>query len=518
MKRKISYLPLFCLWGLLFVTFHVQADNGDILDKKIIKLPKSKGSVYELLGKITDHTGYLFIYDSRVINNEQVAQIKKGEYTIRNAIYEITDNKKLILRLIGNHILIQLPDPIAKPVKDKILKDTIPPLYAIEGTLLDRYTNEPIPFASVGIASNGIGTITNMNGEFRLLVSDTLHNSEVQFSHIGYIPQNLSVITLKGRPNTLSLEPKVISLQEVIVRLVNPQKIIRDMLAERQQNYANQPVYFTSFYREGVEKKKGFVNMTEAVFKIYKTPFAYHPPPDQIKLLKMRRISNIEEQDTFITKMKSGINACLMLDLIKHLPEFLTDEFNYLYNYAHTDITVVDDRIANVITFEQKPEVNDPLYRGELYIDSENNALISARFEIHPKYIRKATNMLVERKSRNLVIAPQQVSYTVSYKPWNGTYYINHIRGDLHFRIKKKNQLFGSTPVHTWFEMVTCRIDTVNVSRFTRNEILQTRTVFSDTNFNYDENFWGDFNVIIPEEKLNEAISKINSKIEETGF
>lgn len=31
-----------------------------------------------------------------------------------------------------------------------------------------------------------------------------------------------------------------------------------------------------------------------------------------------------------------------------------------------------------------------------------------------------------------------------------------------------------------------------------------------------DEKFWGNFNVIPPEEKLNDAISKISSKIEET--
>ena len=36
--------------------------------------------------------------------------------------------------------------------------------------------------------------------------------------------------------------------------------------------------------------------------------------------------------------------------------------------------------------------------------------------------------------------------------------------------------------------------------------------------FNYDEGFWGDFNVILPEDKLNEAISRITSKIEETNY
>lgn len=39
--------------------------------------------------------------------------------------------------------------------------------------------------------------------------------------------------------------------------------------------------------------------------------------------------------------------------------------------------------------------------------------------------------------------------------------------------------------------------------------------VFSDINFVYDNDFWENFNVILPEEELHEAIRKITSQIEE---
>lgn len=257
--------------------------------------------------------------------------------------------------------------------------------------------------------------------------------------------------------------------------------------------------------------------MTEAVFKVYKSAYKHNPAPDQVKLLKMRRIISQQEKDTLIARMKSGINASLNLDLIKELPDFLlTDEKAEPYMYASTDITVIDDRLAHVVYFEQKENINSALYRGELYIDTENNALLRAHFEINPKHIKQATGMLVEKKSRNLKITPQKVTYTVTYKPYNGQYYINHVRGDLFFKIKKRKQLFGTFPLHTWFEMVTCKIDTNQVSRFARSEALPTRTIFAETQFAYDEKFWGNFNVIPPEEKLNEAIGKISSKIEET--
>jgi hypothetical protein len=518
MRATSPYLFVYSLAGLLLTAASpLQADRDEGLGK-IIKLPESKGTVYELLEKVAERSGYLFIYDSQAINNEQLSGIKKGSYTVRQAIYEITGNRRLSLRISGEHILIQLP-PAEQPSPPVISGDSRPAYLTMEGTLLDRYTREPVAYATVGIPAYAIGTVSNRNGDFRLRIPDSLQNPVASISHIGYLTGDIPLEQPPdGAPRVFLLEPKVISIQEVVVRLVNPLRLLHDMRNKRETNYSRQPVYFTAFYREGIERKKGFVNLTEAVFKIYKTPYNNDPSADQVKLLKMRRISNENERDTLITKIKSGINACLMLDMVKNLPDFLLPENEHQYNYVHSDITVIDNRMANIISFEQKKDVKEPLYKGELFLDSENDALLSARFEIHPRYVEKATGMLVTRKSKNLHIASRKVVYHVSYKPWNGTYYINHIRGDLYFKIKKSSRLFSSTTIHTWFEMVTCNIETEDVTRFTRNETLRTRTVFAETDFHYDRDFWGNFNIILPEEKLNEDIRRIISKIEETGY
>lgn len=519
MKPRATYCILCFLIGLLLTAaLPVQADDSDIL-KRIIHLPKSKQTVYHLLGEVSERSGYLFIYDSKVIDNEQIVRIPAGNYTIEDAIRRITGNKELSLRLIGNHILIARQE-------DNTVKEIAPPLtdsiryFKLEGLLRDKFTNEPIPYATVSVSDGSIGSITNQGGEFMLRLPDSLRRSQISFSHLGYQPLEMSGELLAERYSMLSLDPRVVSLQEVVVRIANPLRLLREMQEKIKQNYSQQPVYLTSFYREGVERMHKFVSLTEAVFKIYKTAYNNQNSADQVKLLKMRRISNNQEKDTIIAKMKSGPNASIMLDVIKNMPDFLMpeSEVNYPYTFAHADISVIDNRLVNVISFEQRDFITTPLYKGNLYIDSENNALVRADFEINPKYVKDAAGLLVERKSRNLKITPQKVIYTISYKPWNGSYYINHVRGDLYFKVKRRKQLFGSTPLHIWFEMVTCKAETENVSRFTRKEILPTRTIFSETKFSYDENFWGDFNVIPPEEKLNEAIGKISSKIEETGY
>ena len=54
---------LIILLGLLLVIGSMKAEGGDVLDR-IIRLPRAKGTVYALLGKVSEQSGYLFVYDS----------------------------------------------------------------------------------------------------------------------------------------------------------------------------------------------------------------------------------------------------------------------------------------------------------------------------------------------------------------------------------------------------------------------------------------------------------------------
>ena len=367
--------------------------------------------------------------------------------------------------------------------------------------------------------AGNLSSITNQNGEFRLRLPDSLRQGRIVVSHVGYVGQEMDMSLLEAQHAVWSLEPRVIPIQEVVIRAVNPIRLLREMLKAKKTNYASVPIYLTTFYREGVRYKQKFRNLTEAVFKIYKPSPLLNHFQDHVKLLKMSRIVNSQERDTLIAKISAGIDACLQLDIVKNLPDFLLpDDKGNVYSYASCDMTVIDNRLVNVISFRQNKGIKEPLYCGELYIDAENNALVQARLEINPAYVRQATDMFIERKTRKWKITAQEVVYTISYRQWNGIYYMNHIRGDLYFKVKLKRQWFSSSSLHTWFEMVTCKVDTDNVTRFQRKERMPTRTIFSDTHFKYDADFWGEFNVIPWEEELGTVIEKLSSKIEQIEY
>lgn len=512
MKQAYHYLSVLLI--LFFFVDIMRADGSDVLER-IVRLPKIKGTVYSLLSDVSQQSGYMFIYDSKVIDNDAVVKIKGGERSIRQAVYDIVGNTSLEFQVMGTHILITLPSE----KKVRVQQDFVPEQITnfVIGTLLDKETGIPISSATVGVRGTSIGSITNQNGDFKLSLPDSLKNDSITFSHIGYLSQDIEFALLIGRHNILSLEPKVVPLQEVVIRRSDPKKLLREMIERRNKNYSHTAVYLTTFYREGVQLKNKFQNLSEAVFKVYKTS-SYSSVPDQVKLLKMSRLSNVEAKDSLLVKVKSGIQACIQMDIIKDMPEFLTPSVEKgIYDYTSEGVTFLEDRFVNVVHFEQKKGISEPLFCGELFLDSETSALLQARLEVHPVYVKNAAGMFVERRTRNVRMIPQKVVYTISYKPWQGTYYIHHIRGDLHFKVKRTKMLFGSRDLHIWFEMITCKVDTEQVVVFPRTDRLPTRTIFSDTYFKYDENFWKDFNVIPLEEEISKLIEKISLKIEEIG-
>lgn len=511
--RKIhTFYTLSACLLLLLNAIARQADDTDLLNKKVT-LAKSKGTVYELLQQVAKQSGYLFIYDSSIVNNDRVVRISKGEYNILTAIRTITGNHKLEAKLINNHILLYLPEaPL--PANVTVPEEKHP--LVVKGRVYDAITQEPIPSVLVSLNKTNTSIITNHNGDFRLTIADSLNNPTIKLSHMGYENQELSALALSGLDIKLYLIPRFIPLQEVVVRKTNPITILQKMLQNRTQNYSPSPSIATTFYREIIEHKNSKTNATEAVLSIYRTGYQQEPHSDQVKLIKMRNVLNSHKKDSILVKIKASIETCLTLDLTKNLPDFLMpDEVDNSYTYRHTDMVNIDGKDVHVISFQQKDYISQPLFQGQLFITTDSYALIGATFEVNPKFVEKATSDYLIRVPKNQKFTLQHASYIVSYKlAENGSYYLNHVSGDVQFKLKRKKAFFSS-PLRVFFEMVVTDIETENVKRFSKHERLQVGKIFSDTKYSYDADFWGSFNIIMPEDKLKEFLMKNPNSISE---
>ncbi len=60
---------------------------------------------------------------------------------------------------------------------------------SISGIVIDSLTNEPLPFATVYVNGTMKGTITDIDGNFKL--AGVSFPADVVFSFIGYVPKKL---------------------------------------------------------------------------------------------------------------------------------------------------------------------------------------------------------------------------------------------------------------------------------------------------------------------------------------
>lgn len=514
-KAAVSTRSLFICFILLAFNYAATAQTS-LLDK-LVTLPRQSTTLYNALNIISENTGCLFIYDSRLVESDRRVKLEATNQPLAKILDDLLDNPALGYRVIGQHILIY---KISKPARVSVqlpiqvsLADSGKQLI-IRGNVYDKQGNKPVPYASVGISGESLGTITNADGYFVLRLPAGFRGSTMSVSHMGYFTREIPISLLDDQKVDVFLERRVISLQEVIIRYIDPVAIVTKAMQQREVNNAVEPAYITTFYREGVQKNNRYISYSEAVFKVFKSSYRFSENADQVKLLKSRKIQNTNAKDTVMLKLKGGILSALQLDIVKTVPGFLdiSDTPEYTYNY--TDLVPYNDRDAYAISFEQVPGIEDALYKGTLYIDNENFAILGADFEINPDHIDKAVESLVLKKSRRLSVKLEKISYKVSYSSFNGRYYLNHARCDLQLKTRLRNHLVSDN-FSTFLEIAACHIDTTNVVRFDREQVLKPNVVFSDVPYIYDESFWGDYNIITPEEKLNEALSRINRKIEE---
>ncbi len=500
--------------GMLIVVFllmcyPVSAQEVDLGSR--INLPKQTTTIYSLLNQISRQTGYFFVYDSQLINNNRSISIARTRKSLKKLLDELLDDPTLKYRVLENHILIyrqlEQEDP---PVVQKIV---IEEPFVVKGRLLDQVTGQPLPFASVGIPERAIGISTNTDGFFQLRVPGTLINKSLKISYMGYKSQEIPLELLRGKQMDIMMEADYISMQEVIIRYYDPEAIIKQALDKVRENYSDQPVYLLSFYREGVQRNKKFLNYSEALFRIYKPPYTAPSDPDRVMLLKARNINNVNQSDTLVMKLKAGVRSSIELDIMKHIPDFLDKESLDQYDFVNADIVTRNGSSVYAIEFRQKEEIKQPLFQGFLFVDIESLAFIGAEFEMNPKYINRAQHRFFSQHDPDFITNLEKASYTISYQYYNGHYHLGHVRGELKMKIRQKNQFF-SNDYSAFLEMAVCHIDDQDVKRFPRKESLKIHTTFIDQGYEYDNSFWGEYNTIVPERHISEALSQMQSKIE----
>lgn len=399
-----------------------------------------------------------------------------------------------------------------KPIGNKQGNDTANYITII-GKIVDQSTKAPVVFASVIKSGTSIGTVSNSDGEFMLKIPGKSTDGTISISYIGYTNKSIPIVTLINGKTTITLEQYAIPIDEVIVRSTDPEQLLRTALSKVRENYEPNPERQTGFYRETIKQNRSYVSISEAVLDIYSTGYRDGFDVDRVKIFKGRKSKDVKKMDTLLVKFQGGPRTAILMDIIKNPSVILDEETMQYYDYKLAGMVTINNRNNYIIEFFEKTAPDFPLYQGKFYIDVEKTAITSVEFRIGDKSLEKATSLLVKKKPVGLKMDVVSGNYMVNYREMNGKWSLNYVRSEVAFKTKWDKKLFKSNIV-TMFEMAITDRQDENIEKIPTKEAMKFTDVFAEQVAAFeDENYWGEYNVIKPDESIEIAIEKLNKKL-----
>ena len=386
--------------------------------------------------------------------------------------------------------------------------------FIVSGTVKDKQTKKKLEYVNISVPGTNVGTITNSDGEFTIKVQDSLQAKVVEISHIGYYNYRIALTGNDMVDENVMLTQNANVLEEVVVRAHDPRMLVEEAMNRIGKNYSEKPTLLTGFYRETAQKGKRYINISEAIIDVYKTPYDEDASRDRVQIFKGRALLSQKASDTLIVKLLGGPNLSLYVDIVKN-PDILLDKTTLGYfSFRMEESVVMDNRPQYVISFQPQAILPYALHYGKLYIDKESLAFTRAEFNLNMEDRDKATSAILKKKPAGLRFRPVEVSFLVTYKQVNGKSYPNYIRNEVRFKCDWKRRLF-STNYAMVSEMVVTDSKDQAVNAIPYKMSFKSSQSLSDKVSDFrDENFWGSYNIIEPTESLEKAANKLRKQQE----
>ena len=389
----------------------------------------------------------------------------------------------------------------------------------ITGMVKDKENNKKLENVNISISGSNVATVTNADGQFSLKVKTSEIVKDLEVSHIGYQNMHVSLENMSSRhENTPDLivwmTPHTNLLNEVVVYANNPRFIIEEAIKKIPVNYSSKNNLLTGFYRETVQKGRRYISLSEAVVDVFKTKYDYrNADHDKVQIHRGRRLLSPKTSDTLAVKVQGGPNQSVYLDVVKNEDALLNKDALRFYDFQMEEPISIANRQQYVIRFYPKVLLTYALFHGKLYIDREKLSLTRAEFNLDLTNKEKAIQAILYKKPVGLRFKPQEVSYLVTYKNQGDKTYLNYICNAMRFKCDWKRRLFASG--YTVFsEMVVTDRKEIDVSDAISNrEAFKPQQIFYDKVDEYwNEDFWGNYNIIEPTESLEQAVDKLKKQ------
>lgn len=404
---------------------------------------------------------------------------------------------KTIVRILT--LICLLAGPVAFGQTDSLR-------YVVRGTVVDATGGKPLGYVSVTLPGTNYATVTNQDGVF--VIKSDQQPRFVAFSLLGYKPQ--TVPADREQMMHVSLSRGQFTLDPAQVVSADPLTLLMDAIYRINANGPDQAELFDCFYRETVQKRQRFIYISEAVTKMYKSPYRVNFSRDRAAVEKSRLLQSPRKTDTLAVKVLGGPTQAVDLDLVK-LRTFILDRDD-LENYRleMMDPVMLDNRRQFVIRLIPAADKDFALHNGLIYIDQESLAFSRIELSLDVSDPAKATNAMLINKPMDIRFRPKEMSLQLNYKREDGKSRLSYVRTVFRFNCDSRRRLFNTEFTAIAEMVVTNRYVGEAVEPIDRKEAFRSSETLADkTRAYFDPDFWKDYNIIEPTESLENAIDRL---------
>jgi len=506
MFRK-PFVILFAIL-LLSTSLKAQQQNGSVFENRVTISQKNQ-TINSILDQISWQAGVFFSYDASILNSTKKYSIEvtdKSLYTVLNQLFNTVEFK--FTELENQVIISKKTDEI---IPDKIKLDSIPVKYFfLSGKIVDDKKENPVKYASVSLVNKPIGTISNVDGNFLLKIHPDFIRDTIIISCMGYAQMMMPAYKILDE-DVIMMRPVSIRIKEVKVTSSTPERLLNHIRENLSLNYSNDSKLMTGFYRETIQQDDNYINVSEAVIEILKAPYSNSVRNDLVRVIKGRRSPDVKPFQWLNFKLQGGPFTITKLDIVKTIESFIDEEYQNSYEYNISRVIWYNENPVYILEFKPVAEFNDLGFVGEIYVHRETFAIVHVNFRYNKIGLKNAESAMIKRKPKGVKAKPTYTNYEVNYQQYLDKWHLANVKASVKFKVRSRNDKINSE-YHSVSDLLITDIKNTELKKFDRDESFTQRDIFVEMISNYDPDFWENYNIIKPDEDLQNAFKSTAEK------
>ncbi|MEP0985271.1 carboxypeptidase-like regulatory domain-containing protein [Ekhidna sp.] len=381
----------------------------------------------------------------------------------------------------------------------------------IVGKVIDEVSGKPLAFAHVGIFNSSYGTITNMNGDFNLIVPAKYNQEKLSASYLGYELKSTLVSSIDADKDLIiELKSTVTQLPELVIRS-NEKSIIEEAIDAIPKNHDQRGMQLRAFWRATIrDETEKYVQMTEYAFDMFRHGFIGEEE-NAMKILR-GRVARDTSFFADIGGMQIGVTppSLFVSSLLKEHP-LLDQKILKKHSYKIIDATSYNGRAVFVVGFQPKKKAKGKLFEGKILLDTESLAFVKISYKklISPENPEKVFNKLSMAAMAVGLGKSTMDKYEneLNYQLIEGKWYLSHAKYDINWTMRRAKQ--GITkPVTFKADFVVTEIEKENIVVPPEEELASKSILERQVTANTNE-FWKEYNYLKADNNFEELFQEI---------